>query len=156
MVMVEKERKYLPDLSKTPPPIRIHYIQQAYIFTCKSGHIRVRIINEKASLLTDKIKRHFGEGRYEFEYYIGNKFAKFLFKLAKNKLSKIRYYFVENEKEEIIMDEYQNGLCVVEIEYKDNLEIIPDYCIYDVTNDPQYSNQYLAKQMKYQKGKNND
>lgn len=146
--MIEKERKYLPDLSKTPPPIRSHFIKQAYIISCRYCHIRVRIIDNTEAFLTFKSKVYGKDKRKEYECSIDLSFGNLLYKKCKQRLEKVRHYLLENEKEEIILDEYSDGTCIIEIEYKDELIIPPEYCVEDVTNNDYYYNQNIVKRIK--------
>ena len=43
------------------------------------------------------------------------------------------------------IDIYENGLSVVEIEYQDQLNNIPDYCGKEITGKKKYSNIRIAK-----------
>ena len=44
------------------------------------------------------------------------------------------------------IDIYPNGPSVVEIEYKQELVQIPDYCGVEITGNPKYSNINIAKE----------
>jgi CYTH domain-containing protein len=143
--MIERERKfllkYLPDLGeyfKTPQKIK-----QGYLLTNKKKHLRIRITNEHFCHICYKQKIS-KETRYEFEYLIPKEEGFKLYDLAEFKLEKNRFVTVYNYNK-VDIDVYPSGLAIVEIEFNDTLNSIPDYCGKEVTGIKEFSNIYLAK-----------
>lgn len=143
--MVEKEKKfllkYMPELGsylKLPKNIK-----QGYLMTHDDKQLRVRITNDFHYEICYK-QNISKEERYEFEYIIPKEQGTKLYKLAEFKLEKKRFTTLyKNYKVDI--DIYPSGLSVVEIEFKDQFNEIPDYCGLEVTGQNKYSNIELAK-----------
>jgi CYTH domain-containing protein len=143
----EIERKFLLTAG-SPIPIPAKYtktkIKQGYISLTEN--IRVRLIKKKAILC---VKFSNGIVRDEFEYEIPFKDGKEMFNLTTKKLEKKRLSF-KRFKEHYDIDEYPNGLIVVEVEFKsiEHMEkwVKPSWIGEDITGKSEYSNLVLAEQ----------
>lgn len=143
--MIEKERKfllkYLPDLGeyfKKPQKIK-----QGYLLIKKKKHLRIRITNDHFCHICYK-QNISKENRYEFEYLIPKEEGFKLYDLSEFKLEKNRFVTVFNNHK-VDIDIYPSGLGIVEIEFDDFLNDIPDYCGEEITGQKKYSNIFLAK-----------
>lgn len=143
--MIEKERKFLlkyfPELGeyfKTPQKIK-----QGYLILSDDKQLRIRITNDHYCHLCFK-QNISKEIKYEFEYLIPKEEGFKLYELSEFKLEKNRHstFFYDNK---IDIDIYPSGLKVVEIEFKSDLENLPDYCGIEITGQKKYSNIELAK-----------
>lgn len=140
--MLEKERKFiLKELPKEGAVDCIKHIKQAYLFLDGPNHLRVRIQNDEAfltykSIVSDLIKK-------EYEYQIPMSDALELYEMTKIRVEKVRYSttFKGNV---VDMDLYKDGRMVVEIEYEDELDELPDYCGEEVTGKKEWSNIQMA------------
>jgi len=140
--MLEKERKFiLKELPKEGAVDCIKHIKQAYLFLDGPNHLRVRIQNDEAfltykSIVSDFIKK-------EYEYQIPMSDALELYEMTKIRVEKVRYSttFKGNV---VDMDVYKDGRMVVEIEYEDELDELPDYCGEEVTGKREWSNIQMA------------
>ena len=140
--MLEKERKFiLKELPKEGAVDCIKHIKQAYLFLDGPNHLRVRIQNDEAfltykSIISDLIKK-------EYEYQIPMSDALELYEMTKIRVEKVRYSttFKGNV---VDMDVYKDGRMVVEIEYEDELDELPDYCGEEVTGKREWSNIQMA------------
>jgi len=135
--MRELERKfklkYLP--TNTAEPV---IIKQAYLLLQGPKHLRVRIIDDKTAFMTYKeIVSSVEKKEYEFPIPISE--ANELYENATHKLIKKRYCSKFNDNQ-VDIDVYPNGLQVVEIEFEEELNEIPDYCGEEVTGKKEYSN----------------
>lgn len=140
--MLEKERKFiLKELPEEGAVDCIKHIKQAYLFLDGPNHLRVRIQNDEAfltykSIVSDFIKK-------EYEYQIPMSDALELYEMTKIRVEKVRYSttFKGNV---VDMDVYKDGRMVVEIEYEDELDELPDYCGEEVTGKREWSNIQMA------------
>lgn len=145
----EIERKFLVNVSLLPrfgPQDVSNIIHQGYLSTDPVVRIRCYHNNEEVYLT---IK---GDGlleRDEFEYKIPYEDGKQLFKLCKHSLSKIRYYVnVSNHLWEIdcFMGQHSGlWLAEIELEYPDEIFMMPEWLGDEVTYDARYSNAVLAQ-----------
>ena len=141
---MEIERKFLIDPKRLPKLSRGANIVQGYL--SDSPEVRVRI-QGKASTLT--IKTVGIISREEFEYKIPLSDAKSLLKLTNLEVEKTRFFLNLNGHRWAI-DFYKKenkGLVIAEVELKEEQEKIekPLWIIKEVTQDPRYRNQSLAK-----------
>lgn len=140
--MLEKERKFiLKELPKEGAVDCIKHIKQAYLFLDGPNHLRVRIQNDEAfltykSIVSDFIKK-------EYEYQIPMSDALELYGMTKIRVEKVRYSTTFNGNV-VDMDVYKDGRMVVEIEYEDELDELPDYCGEEVTGKREWSNIQMA------------
>lgn len=140
--MLEKERKFiLKELPKEGAVDCIKHIKQAYLFLDGPNHLRVRIQNDEAfltykSIVSDFIKK-------EYEYQIPMSDALELYEMTKIRVEKVRYSTTFNGNV-VDMDVYKDGRMVVEIEYEDELDELPDYCGEEVTGKREWSNIQMA------------
>lgn len=143
--MIEKERKFLlkflPELGeyfKSPKNIK-----QGYLMVNDGKNLRIRIVNDKSCYLCFKqdISK---DSKYEFEYLIPERDGKELYELAEFKLEKKRY-ITTFKYHKVEIDVYPSGLGIVEIEFSEDLESLPEYCGEEVTGINIYSNIHLAK-----------
>jgi adenylate cyclase len=139
--MIEKERKFI--LKELPTDLTPSYIQQGYLMFDGNKHLRVRVIDDVRAVLTYKTI-HNSTVRTEYEYEIPLADAIEMLNSTDVKLAKIRYK-TEFDGNQVDIDIFENGLKVVEIEYKDELNNIPDYCGIEVTEDNRFSNINIAK-----------
>jgi CYTH domain-containing protein len=138
--MIEQERKFLlKHLPKTSAKIEI---KQAYLIFEGNKHLRVRIVDDKKAFITFKTI-HSAKVRTEYEYEVPLSDGMEMFNNSNVKLQKTRYktFFDGNN---IDIDVYPNGLSVVEIEYEEELQRLPDYCGDEITGDSKYSNVQIA------------
>lgn len=144
----EIERKYLisEDFSKNLKTTTLYkFIQQGYIFLGENKHLRIRITDYNKCELGLKYTN--GIERDEYEYQIPFKDAKEIYDRCEYTLEKKRYVLGDMDiKYEI--DEYPNGLNVVEVELptKEYVFIKPDWFLEEISNNINYSNIELAKQ----------
>lgn len=143
--MIETERKYLlinDRMPQTGPPRKI---KQGYLLLHKSGHLRVRVIDDVAFIC---YKAHLApDQKDEFEYLIPVKDGLSMLKYSQYYLEKDRYVCEIKPGLLAEIDLYGNGLGIVEIEtshYKGDFEV-PDFCGEDVTGNEIYTNIALAK-----------
>jgi len=143
--MIERERKfllnYLPDLGeyfKKPQKLK-----QGYLLVKKKKQFRIRITNDHYCHICYKQNIN-KQDRYEFEYLIPKDEGFKLYDLAQFKLEKNRFITVYNNHK-VDIDIYPSGLGIVEIEFDDHLDSLPDYCGEEVTGKKEYSNLFLAK-----------
>lgn len=140
--MLEKERKFiLKELPKEGAVDCIKHIKQAYLFLDGPNHLRVRIQNDEAfltykSIVSDFIKK-------EYEYQIPMSDALELYEMTKIRVEKVRYS-TKFKGNVVDMDVYKDGRMVVEIEYEDELDELPDYCGEEVTGKREWSNIQMA------------
>lgn len=139
--MIEQERKFI--LKYLPTGLKKQLIKQAYLMFEKNKHLRVRIIDNKRAYLTFKIVLS-KTIRQEYEHRIPLFSGVEMFKQAEYKFEKERYKtkFYEND---VDIDIYPTGKQVVEIEFKDKLLYLPDYCGREITGQKKYSNIWIAK-----------
>ena len=140
--MLEKERKFiLKELPEEGAVESIKLIKQAYLFLDGPNHLRVRIQNDEAfltykSIVSDFIKK-------EYEYQIPMSDALELYEMTKIRVEKVRYS-TKFKGNVVDMDVYKDGRMVVEIEYEDELDELPDYCGEEVTGKREWSNIQMA------------
>lgn len=143
----EQERKfilnYLPENIGEPVKIK-----QAYLMLEEKDktQLRVRIIekniyNLEAYICYKKCLSSTTKDEYEYEINLNDAFE--LFNSSKYQLTKDRYSFMYKGNN-VDIDIYPNGLAVVEIEFEEDFEEIPDFCGIEVTGQREYSNIYLA------------
>lgn len=138
----EKERKFL---LKNPDIIidcKNQIISQGYLMLEGDKQLRIRVINNYNAYLTYK-KEH-TLFRDEYEYAIPLQDGLELLASTNIKLMKRRYTIFKNKEYDIIVDVYDSGLAVVEIEFENEIENIPDYCGEEITGKPEYSNIQIA------------
>lgn len=143
--MIEKERKFL---LKEMPKLGEYFnkpksIKQGYLMLDEDQQLRIRIINDYDCYITYK-KKLDKETRRELEFKINYKTGSEIYETCKYKLEKKRFtlYFDENK---IDIDVYPSGLEIVEIEFEENLNELPDFCGDEITDKEEYSNIFLAK-----------
>lgn len=147
--MIERERKFLlnPDWEKDVSEAPRVTIQQGYLMLEENNQLRVRIITgregDKRGYLCFK-RCNTAIERLEFEYQIPVVDAYALMQLAKIKLIKERIS-VKTDKYTIDVDFYPDGLVVVEVEFAEGVEYIPDICGKEITGVKEYSNIEIAK-----------
>jgi len=153
---MEIERKWIVDQEKILPLLKTSgvRIEQYYLNTMSDGLsdvwlIRVRRLGS-VYMLTLK-----GRGlmtREELEYEITEEEYYNTIKHAVKGINKSRFYLVLNEEKEQyyeidIFDDYDFIIC--EVEFPSEIEALsfvpPEWCVKEVTNDPQYTNIMLAK-----------
>lgn len=144
--MIERERKFL--LKYLPKEFNyISKITQGYLMLDDDRHVRVRLI-ENGDKMSGAIcyKQVLSEtDKREFEFDISEIEAKQLLETTNFIVNKIRYQRSEKETKEVI-DYYPDFMFyVAEVEYDNNLDVIPEYCSTEVTGNKNYSNIYLSK-----------
>ena len=149
---IEIERKFLiKDPSIIKQAKSFDQIIQGYFLTEKGISIRVRLKNEKAFLcIKGRVEMDNGLIRNEFEYEIP--FADGEFMLQKfcgsRVVSKKRYYLTHNQLcwEIDVFESRHAPLIIAEVELPSETTQVtpPDWVGEEVTDLPQYTNQYLA------------
>lgn len=157
---IEKEKKFLP--SDVPMDLTgwdYEEIQQGYLMVEKQKQLRVRLVEVYATQWNETVgwltyKQDIAEGeRHEFEVQVKPKVAEDMMALCETKLTKRRWskLFRTNNNEAwiISVDEYTNGLKVIEVEQVGETKTWPEmsYTGKEVTTDPNYSNITLAKKL---------
>lgn len=144
--MIEKERKFilkrmpvLGDYFKTPKTIK-----QGYLMIEGTRQLRIRIVNDYDCFITYK-ETIDAQTKREFEYTIAYEDAIIMYETCRYRLEKKRFTTVYKDYK-IDIDIYPSGKQVVEVEYKDEMAEIPDYCGKEVTGNKEYSNVWIAKQ----------
>lgn len=140
--MKELERKFKLKFMPVNGSEDFATIKQAYLLLDGPKHLRVRIVDDRVAWMTYKeiVSK---EEKKEYEYSIPIADTLELYENAEHKLVKKRYsgtfknYYVD-------IDEYPNGLKVVEIEYEDELKEIPEFCGEEITGKKEYSNIQFA------------
>lgn len=138
--MIEKERKFL--LKYLPEYDKIQHIKQGYLLLEGNKHLRVRIIDDSDALLTYKLICD-DRTKIEYEYNIPISDGLEMYKSTDKIVEKVRYKTTFNGMN-VDIDVYGNGISVVEIEYDDELTMLPDYCGDEVTGLSEYSNIRMA------------
>ena len=140
--MIEKERKFI--LKHLPSDLyHMERILQGYLMFDGNKHLRVRIIDDNIGFIT--IKTIVSDTtKIEYEYEIPLEDAIELMNSTDITLRKVRYKTLFDGNL-VDIDIYENGLSVVEIEYQDQLNNIPDYCGKEITGKKKYSNIRIAK-----------
>jgi CYTH domain-containing protein len=150
----EIERKWLLD---EPPSFeegasKTYSIKQAY-GTCpdQAAEVRVRSVCENMQSPKCWLTTKIGDppDRIEVEKQIAPKEFSRIWNLdGVAKLSKMRHVLWGFSFGEIVVDQYENGLLVAEIEFEGEAEMESftprDWFGKDVTSDPAYSNCYIA------------
>lgn len=137
----EIERKFL--LKDLPSDFNLYlkqYVEQSYLFNSDIFSIRIRKYDDNRKYLDFK----FGKGIKKFKLKFKLKF----WINVKKTIKKIRYKKkVDNVL--IVIDFFENGLKIVEIESKDYHKIknysIPDWFGLEVSYDKKYKNRNLFK-----------
>lgn len=149
---LEIERKFLlKPGAQLPESDLVLNIQQAYIASDEGLAVRVRLINMEEAYIT--IKKAITEElniRSEFEYPIPVNEAIEMMQLSHyNKIVKQRHIVMDGERkwEVDFFLEDNEGLIIAELELPSLEEtvVIPDWIGEEVTSDPKYLNNYLAK-----------
>ncbi len=139
---LEKERKFI--LKRFPLEgnlSNIHRIKQGYLMLDTINNLRVRIDNDKAYMTYKQAVNE--TTKKEFEYEIPMSDALELYEMAPYKLEKLRYT-TTFDGNHVDIDVYPDNRMVVEIEYEDELSVLPDYCGEEVTGNPEWSNIQMA------------
>lgn len=139
--MIEKERKF--KLDYLPEWDAKEEIKQAYLLVEEYKHLRIRIIDDKRAYIAFKIG--YSQERLEYEYEIPYFDGLEMYINSELKLEKTRYK-TSYENNNVDIDIYPGGLAIVEIEFKKELNNIPDYCGEEVTGIREYSNISIAHQ----------
>ena len=139
---IEKERKFLLKNPKIIIDSKSEIISQGYLILEGKKQLRVRIIDNMVAYLTYK-KEH-DLFRDEYEYNIPLQDGLELLASTNIKLMKRRYHIFHNNEYDIIVDVYDSGLAIVEIEFINNLDYIPEYCGDEITSKQEYSNIQIA------------
>lgn len=141
---IEKERKFLLEVGFYPKDLIFHVreIEQFYLFIGKNDQLRIRVLDNKWAYIAYKYGQSSLE-RQEFEYEIPLEDARAMMALTKISLNKTRHT-AKMGNNIIDIDIYPDGLKIVEIEYKDELNSIPDFCGKEVTGVDEYSNINIA------------
>ena len=143
----------------------LQLIKQGYIFSNEDKNVRVRLVRPLDG--SENRRNIFTRGficvkftsdivRDEFEYEIDAEDAISMYEKCEDKLEKIRMKN-SNNKEEYDLDEYPNGLRVIEVEFKsvDAMKnwVKPGWFGKEITTDSEYSNIVLAKKkMSFENG----
>jgi adenylate cyclase len=144
----EIERKFLIDVEKWGRQGSPVEMVQAYLVILHDKVIRVRIAGEEAYLtIKGNLK---GISRDEFEYSIPVDDAIELLKMGGElRIEKTRYIqHINGKKWEVdVFKGNNNGLVIAEIELESENETIelPDWAIFEVSNDKRYFNFNLAQ-----------
>lgn len=137
---IERERKF--KLKYLPNNLPFDVIHQGYLIFDSSKQLRVRIVNSERGYITYKTDINTTD-RHEYEYEIPIKDALELYNSTNHKLKKVRY--TKNDKDYTAhIDVYSNGLSVVELEFQEELNTLPDFCGDEITGQKDYSNINLA------------
>jgi adenylate cyclase len=146
----EIERKFLIANGNWQKDVRaVHHIRQGYLAFGSRAHVRVRIVDKKAAVLTIKSRK--GElSRQEFEYPIPVNEAKELMALAEGTIIEKKRHCVEagGLKWEIDVFEGDNaGLAIAEIELREEAQEIsrPMWLGKEITGETRYYNSSLAR-----------
>lgn len=144
--VIEKERKFI---LKAMPVLGGYFrepkmIRQGYLMLGEGRQLRVRIVNDYDCYLTYK-EAMTPETSREFEYKIAYEDAIIMYETCRYKLEKKRFTTFYKEYH-VDIDIYPSGKQVVEIEYRNELEEIPEYCGKEITGKKEYSNTWMAKQ----------
>jgi adenylate cyclase len=128
-------------------------IHQAYILVDKGKQVRIRLTKNKAVI---GIKFTTSIVRAEFEYEVPLKDGKEIYKHCKWSLEKKRLSFSVG-KEHYDVDDYPNGLVVVEVEFKSLKDMKkwkkPSWLGLEITGVRKYSNITLSKKnLKFKRG----
>jgi CYTH domain-containing protein len=149
----ERERKYiLLQQNFNHADFDTSYkITQGYLVIEENKHVRVRLYHEnRVAEITYKVVLD-STDRQEFTIAIDFNLAEKLLSTTETKLTKTRFskeiIDSENNKINVDVDFYEDGLAIVELEHTtDKLTIdLPEYCGCDVTGHEQYTNVNLAK-----------
>jgi len=140
--MFEIERKFLIDVSKLPELKDGKEIIQAYLFDDSKGVIRIRKYDDKY-ILTIKLKHEYLK-QIEIEKDLTKEEFDLLLTKCDKRIVKTRYkigrwevdFFIEPKG--LVLAEYEMSSVDEKIE-------IPDWCVKEVTGDPQYYNCNLIK-----------
>lgn len=140
--MKELERKFKLKFMPVNGSEDFATIKQAYLLLDGPKHLRVRIVDDRVAWMTYKeiVSK---EEKKEYEYSIPIADALELYENAEHKLVKKRYHGTFKNYH-VDIDEYPNGLRVVEIEYEDELKEIPEFCGEEITGEKEYSNIQFA------------
>lgn len=141
-MFIEKERKFLLKSPEILDNKNSEVIIQGYLMLEGDKQLRIRIIDNNDAYLTYK-KEH-KLFRDEYEYIIPLQDGLELLASTNIKLMKRRYQIFKNDEYDIIVDVYDSGLAVVEIEYKNKLDNVPAYCGDEITGKLEYSNINIA------------
>lgn len=149
---VEIERKFLIKLGASLPETdQILNIRQAYLANDNGSAVRVRITNMEEAYLTIKQASQENLGvRKEFEYAIPIEDALEMMQMsAYTEIVKQRHVIMVGEEKwevDFFMEENE-GLIIAEIELPslDTPLVLPEWVGEEVTDDPRYLNNYLAR-----------
>ena len=146
----EIERKFLiANDSWRKDVCAVHHIRQGYLAFGSRAHVRVRIVDEKAAVLT--IKSRDGElSRQEFEYPIPVTEAKELIALAEGAIIEKKRHSVEAGGVKWEIDVFEGddaGLVIAEIELGNKAQEFsrPMWLGTEITGETRYYNSNLAR-----------
>jgi CYTH domain-containing protein len=145
----EIERKFL--IANRPVPydgIRGKFLKQGYVMLSKDKQLRVRIIDEKKAFICLKYTSTFIRDEYEYEIPLLDAIE--IYDKCEYTLTKTR--FTMKRKYTIDIDVYDNGLVIIEVEFKNaddaNTFVPLDWMGTEVTGNKKYSNITIAKENK--------
>lgn len=146
----EIERKFLITDDGWQKDVRaVRHIRQGYLAFGSRAHVRVRIVDKKAAVLT--VKSREGElSRQEFEYSIPADEARELLALAEEAIIEKKRHSVEASGLEWEIDVFAGdnaGLVIAEIELRDGAQEIsrPSWLGEEITGEARYYNSSLAR-----------
>lgn len=146
--MQEIERKFLVDITKLPGCLKPMKIAQGYLNTDPDRTVRIRIADTKGFITIKGKSSENGLSRYEWEREISLVSAMKLFELCTQKVEKIRYHMIHQQKlwEIDVFQGLNKGLVVAEIELQSEDESFeaPEWVTEEVTGNPKYYNSNLG------------
>ena len=117
-------------------------LQQGYLMLIGDRQLRIRIIDKARAHICYKQSLN-NTDKIEIENPVSLNEAEELYSTAPYSLTKQRWK-TTFQGNSVDIDLYESGLCVVEIEYKDELKELPEYCGEEITGVKEFSNIALA------------
>lgn len=147
----EIERKYLvkSDMWKRCSLLKKVNIQQGYISKVGQHQVRIRVMDEEATLTIKGPKK--GLSRDEFEYPVPVKDGQQLIKMSSTPIILKTRYYVRDEAQQVWdVDVYKGvnrGLVVAEIELATEKQSVklPTWIGREVTHDKRYTNLHIVE-----------
>ncbi len=105
--------------------------------------LRIRIYDDKSAYICYKRNILGTVSRMEYEYKIPLEDAMEMWNDCVVRLEKTRHR-LKYKGNDVDIDVYPDGTIVIEVEFKNDSNEIPDYCGEEITNDKKYSNINIA------------
>lgn len=138
---IERERKFLY-AGKDKAFGGGSVLQQGYLMLDGDRQLRVRIVSSESAYICYKQSLN-PTDKIEIEHEISLEEGEQLFATALHSLTKVRWK-TTFQGNNVDIDLYESGLCVVEIEYENELTELPNYCGEEITGIKEYSNIAIA------------